>query len=274
MSPQAQFLQRLLLRSRLTNDEQRAILALRGTTQRFQAHQDIVRPGEHVTSACLVARGLVARYDAMLCGRRQLTSFYLAGDACDLHSVVAPKASWSITAICDASVVRVPHEQLKQLCINYPQIALAFWRDGTVDASVFAQWIVNLGAKEARARIAHLFCEVGIRSEAAGLGSRTNFEFLATQSQIAEATGLTSVHVNRTLQELRGQGLLTFKAGRVCLDDWDALRAVGEFNSDYLMLGEPSRTARPRNQPGAIRRGAHRRYEAAYVGSAKSEPGN
>lgn len=245
MQPQAQFLQRLLLRSKLTVEEQRAILSLQGTVQRVQAHRDIVSPGECVESACLVSRGLVARYDQMLNGRRQLTSFYIAGDACDLHSVVAPKVNWSITAICDATVLRVPHEQLRQLCLRHPHIALAFWRDGTVDASIFAKWIANVGAKQAKARIAHLFCEIGLRSEAAGLGSRTNFEFMATQSQVADATGLTPVHVNRVIQELRAGEPLSFRGGRVLIKNWETLLAVGEFSADYLML-----SASPDRLPG------------------------
>jgi len=238
-SPISRFLDRLLLRSALTPDEQRAILSLVGETQRVAARRDIVSPDEVVTSACLVVRGLVARYDQMLDGRRQITSFYIPGDMCDLHSVVAPKASWSITAISPATVVRVPHRQLRELCVRYPAIALAFWRDGTVDASVFAKWVGNLGRKNAKARIAHVMCEMGLRMEAAGLGERTSYDLPATQEQLGDATGLTPVHVNRTLQEIRGQGLLTFRDGRVEIRDWDALAHLAEFDPGYLLLEGP-----------------------------------
>jgi len=242
----ALFLKRLLLRSALSPDEQRAVLGLTGEQQRVATHMDIVSPGETVETACLVARGLVARYDQMLDGQRQITSFYIPGDMCDLHSVVVPKASWSITAVSSVHVVRVPHRQLRELCIRYPALAIAFWRDGTVDASVFAKWVGNLGRKNAKARIAHVMCEMGLRMEAAGLGTRTSFELPVTQEQLAEATGITAVHVNRTLQEIRGDGLLSFRGGRVEISDWDALARVAEFEPGYLMLeGPPQRLAPP-----------------------------
>jgi CRP-like cAMP-binding protein len=241
-SPLSLFLQRLLRRSALTVDEQRAIIRLPGSKHRYSPHADIVMPGEHVESACLVVRGLVGRYDQRLDGQRQITSFYVAGDMCDLHSVVAPKASWSITAVSHALIIRVPHRQLSELCVTYPAIALAFWRDGTVDASVFAKWVGNVGRKSAMERVTHLFCEMGRRAEAAGLGTRASFEFPATQAQIGEATGLSAVHVNRTLQEIRSKGLLSFTRGRVEILDWDALVATAEFDPDYLMLdGRPQR---------------------------------
>lgn len=233
------FLQRLMRRSALTLEEQGAILKLNGSKHQHVAHADIVSPGEHVESACLVAKGLVGRYDQRLDGERQVTSFYIPGDMCDLHSVVAPKASWSITAVTHATVIRVPHRQLRELCVKYPSIALAFWRDGTVDASVFAKWVGNLGRKSAKERITHLFCEMGLRLEAAGMGSRASFELPVTQSQLGEATGLTAVHVNRTLQEIRSKGLLSFSQGRVEIPDWGSVAAVAEFDPAYLMLGGP-----------------------------------
>lgn len=233
------FLERLMRRSALTLEEQSAILKLDGSQHRYAAHADIVSPGEHVESACLVARGLVGRYDQRLDGQRQVTSFYIPGDMCDLHSVVAPKASWSITAVTAATVIRIPHRLLRDLCVRFPSIALAFWRDGTVDASIFAKWVGNLGRKSARERITHLLCEMGLRLEAAGLGTRASFELPVTQSQLGDATGLTPVHVNRTLQEIRSKGLLSFSQGRVEIPNWAAFTAIAEFDPAYLMLSGP-----------------------------------
>ena len=240
------FLQRLLLRSPLNREEQEAILSLSGEKQRYGSRRDIVSPGQTVQSACLVARGLVARYDQMRSGLRQVTSYYISGDMCDLHSVVVPQASWSISAVDNATVIRIPHSQLRELCLTYPAIALAFWRDGTVDASIFAKWVGNIGRRNAKARIAHIMCEMGLRSEAARLGERTSFELNATQEQLAEATGLTAVHVNRTLQEIRKEGLLSFSKGHVEIADWGALEATAEFDPAYLLLDQPQpRIAQP-----------------------------
>lgn len=238
-TPQTLFLNRLLRRSALTDVEQRAVLRLTGEQRRYAARTDIVSPGDVVQSACLVMSGLVGRYDQMLDGERQVTSYYISGDMCDLHSVVVPKASWSITAVSQVTLLHVPHRQIGELCVNHPGLAMAFWRDGTVDASIFAKWVGNLGRKNAQARVAHVFCEMGMRCEAAGLGSRTAFELPATQEQLAEATGLTSVHVNRTLQEIRGNGLLSFQKGRVEILNWPGLIEAAEFDPGYLMLDDP-----------------------------------
>jgi CRP-like cAMP-binding protein len=235
------FLKRLLRRSDLNAQEQRAILSLTGVTHRHRPNEDIVSPGERVDSACLVAKGLVARYDQRLDGRRQITSFYIAGDMCDLHSLVAPKASWSITSVIEATVIRVPHTQLGRLCVEYPALALAFWRDCTVDASIFTTWEGNLGRKSAKERLTHLFCEMGLRMEAAGLGTRQAYEFRATQERLSEATGLTAVHVNRTLQHIRAEGLVKFDRGFVEIPDWNALAAIAEFDPGFLMLDGPQK---------------------------------
>jgi CRP-like cAMP-binding protein len=246
-TPLARFLHRLRLRSILTAEEQDAVLRLRGQTQQCHPNQDIVSPGERVEHACLVARGLAGRFDQMLDGERQVTSFYIPGDMCDLHSVVAPRASWSITALSEVTVVRVPRHELREVCIRYPGLAIAFWRDGTADGSIFAKWIGNLGRKSAKARIGHLFCEIGMRNEAAGLGTRTAYALPLTQKQLADACGLTPVHVNRTLQELRREGLLLFNNAHVEILDWETLTSLAEFDPGYLLLEGPAHRVFPKH---------------------------
>lgn len=240
------FLDRLDLRSALTSQEHAAVLELRGEAHRYEPHQDIVSPDERVDSACLVKSGLVGRYDQMLDGERQVTSLYISGDMCDLHSVVAPRVSWSITALSPVTVIRVPHRELRDLCISYPGLAIAFWRDGTVDASIFAKWIGNLGRKDGKARVAHLLCEMGVRSQAAHLGTRTAYDLPLTQKQLADSVGLTSVHVNRMLKELRADHLATLDRGRVEILNWDGLALVAEFDPNYLMLQGPPQRVFPR----------------------------
>ncbi|HWJ38561.1 MAG TPA: Crp/Fnr family transcriptional regulator [Sphingomicrobium sp.] len=235
-----------MVRSVLTGEERDAILNLTGDTQQYRPNYDIISPHQRVERACLVASGLVGRYDQMLDGERQVTSIYISGDMCDLHSVVAPRVSWSITALSPATVIGVSHRQLRNLCIRYPGIAIAFWRDGTADAAIFAKWVGNLGRKSGKARVGHLFCEMGMRCEAANLGTRTNYDMPLTQKQVAEAVGLTPVHVNRVLKDLRTEGLLVFRRGRVDIPDWDALASSAEFDPGYLMLQGPPQRVFPR----------------------------
>ena len=230
------FLRMLLLHSKLSGTEQEDILKLSGRAVRVRNRSDIVTPGQTIDHACLVAEGLVARFDQMRDGRRQTTSLHLPGEMCDLHSVVQPRASWSITALTDASVVLVPHEQLWRLALRHPNLAVTFWREGMAQSAILAKWVGNLGRKNATARVAHLICEIGLRSEAARLGTRNDFELAMTQEQLADATGITAVHVNRTLQLLRRNAGLTFKRPRVQVEDWSKLAAVAEFDPEFLQL--------------------------------------
>jgi len=232
------FVTRLLLRSSLTPVEQDTILGLACRTAHISARHEIVSPGKAVDHACLVAKGLAARFDQMRGGQRQITAFHIVGDMCDLHSVVAPTPAWGIVALTATTVLFVPHARLRAMACTHPAIAMAFWRDGTVDASILAKWIGNIGRQDARARLAHLICEFGTRSELAGIGSRTSFALDATQEQLADALGLTSVHVNRTLQRLRSEGVVSTRGHAVDVLDWERLADIAEFDPTYLLVNQ------------------------------------
>ena len=233
----SRFLSRLLRRSILNLEEREAILGLTSHAKQIRPNFDIVSPGETVDHSCLIAHGLAARYDQMADGQRQLNAFHIEGDMCDLHSVVCPTAAWGIMAMTATTVLLVPHEQLRKLVATYPAIALALWRDGTADASILAKWVGNLGRRDARARVAHLFCEMGVRMEMAGLATRNHFWFDVTQTNLADAVGLTAVHVNRMMQGLRSEGLIRTMSHNIYVDDWDSLADAAEFDPDYLLLG-------------------------------------
>ena len=129
--------------------------------------------------------------------------------------------------------------QLRELCVKYPSIALAFWRDGTVDASVFAKWVGNLAVRARRSASRTCSAKWDCGWKLPEWEAAQSFELPVTQSQLGEATGLTAVHVNRTLQEIRSKGLLSFSQGRVEIPDWGSVAAVAEFDPAYLMLGGP-----------------------------------
>jgi CRP-like cAMP-binding protein len=236
------FLARLLRRSDLSAAEQEAVLNLRTQARQVPAHRTVVTPGSETSHSCLVVDGLAARFDQMSDGRRQFTAVHLPGDMCDLHSVVAPIAGWGIEALTTTTVLLVPHDELRRLAATYPALALAFWRDTTADASILAKWVANLGRKDAQARLAHLLCEIAIRMEQAGLGDRVQFRLEMTQDQLADTLGLTSVHVNRTIQGLRAEGLVQIGQRSVHILDWHRLTRLAEFSTDYLLIArEPAR---------------------------------
>lgn len=156
-----------------------------------------------------------------------------------LHSVVVQTTGWGLTALTDASVLSVLHDDLRRLATGSPAIAAAFWRETTVDASILAKWVANIGRKEAQARLAHFLCELGVRLEQAGLGRRDRFRLELTQEQIGDTIGLTSVHVNRTFQALRAQDLISLRAQMFEAHDWDRLARIAEFVPTYLLAVDP-----------------------------------
>ncbi|RYE69986.1 MAG: Crp/Fnr family transcriptional regulator [Rhizobiaceae bacterium] len=233
------FLNRLKLRSLITTEEERAVLALSGHVTEIPAHRDFVHISEHVEHSCLVVSGLVGRFGQNRDGSRQITCFHIPGDMPDLHSVISPKAAWGLTALTATTVMRIPHIDLYRLASMHFGIAEAFWRDCVADGSIFSEWVVNVGRRGASARLAHLFCEMAIRCERAGQGDRHSFPLPITQTDLADATGLTSVHVNRTLRNLRTRSIVTARAKTVLIHDWPQLVAIGDFDEGFLMMEGP-----------------------------------
>ena len=228
------FLDRLTSRSVLTEEEQEAILSLPCRSEHVQSNRDFVPLGERVDHACLVVAGIVGRFGQNAEGKRQITAMHLPGDMADLHSVVQPRAPSALQALSIATILKVPHVDLRAAAARHPAIAEALWRDCMVDASILAQWVLNVGRRDARERIAHLLCEVAVRVHAAPSPSEVVFPFAVTQQQLADATGLTSVHVNRTLQAMRREGLVEVCGRTARIPDWNALVAAGEFDPAYL----------------------------------------
>jgi CRP-like cAMP-binding protein len=235
-----QFVNRLTSRSTLTGEEVSAVLGLKGQIRQVAAHSDFVRFGEPVDHSCLVVAGLIGRFGQNSNGSRQITCLHIPGDMADLPSVVSPKAGWGLMALAPTTILRLAHTDLRRVASTHWGIAEAFWRDCVADGSIFSEWVVNVGRREAIARLAHVFCEMAVRCEAAGQGDRQSYALPITQTDLADATGLTNVHVNRTLKELRARGIVTAQSGTVTILDWDQLVSVGDFNDAFLLLDGPS----------------------------------
>jgi CRP-like cAMP-binding protein len=227
------FLDRLTTRSVLSNAERKAILALPTRASQISANHDFVRIGERVDHCCFIVEGMMGRFGQTSDGIRQITALHVPGDIADLHSVVRPVGTSAIQALSTTTVLRISHKDLRKVAARFPAVAEAFWRDCVVDAAVLSQWVVNVGRRDAKTRVAHLLCEMAVRTG----DDRTpqlNYPFPATQSHLADMTGLTSVHVNRTLRALRDDGLVTVQARAVQIHDWNGLKKVGEFDAEYL----------------------------------------
>ncbi len=234
------FLRKLLQRSILNEEERRAVLGLNGREIVIEPHRDIVSPGELTDSSCLIVTGMAARFGQLRDGHRQITAIHIAGDMCDLYSLMLPKVEWAVQALsAPTTIVRVSHSELRNLARSFPAIAEAFWRDCVADGAVLSQWLVNVGRRDARVRAAHLFCELGIRIEKAGLGSRVSFDLPVVQSQLADALGMTPVHMNRVMRALRAEGLIVVRGRRIEIPDWKAIIEAAGFDDGYLETEEP-----------------------------------
>lgn len=232
----SRFLSRLTRRSVLDGDEIAALLALPCVEQQVRANQDIVRLGELVDHACLVVEGLVGRFGQAASGERQIIALHIPGDMADLHSVVGPRVVTPLQALTRSTILRIPHEALRQTASSYPAIAQALWRDCMVDTGIIAQWLLSIGRRSARARLAHLICEMGVRYEQVGEQSGEGFDLPAAQHHIADALGLTAVHVNRMFRALKQGGLIAVNGRRITILDRDGLAAEAEFDPGYLQL--------------------------------------
>lgn len=229
------FLDRLTKRSVLSNEEREAVLRLPAQVVQVQSNRDFVRLGEQLDHSCLIVAGYVGRFDQNANGVRQITALHIPGDMADLHSVVQPEATSALQALSTATIMRVPHSAVRSTAAAFPAIAEALWRDCMVDAAVLAQWVVNVGRRDAKCRIAHLLCEIATRLGVAPAAGEIMFPFPVTQSQLGDVTSLTPVHVNRTLQTLRREGLADIRHN-ARIFDWDALAEAGDFDPDYLQV--------------------------------------
>ena len=220
----------------LTEQDRVAIAALPIRTAHLRADQDIVREGDGPSRSCIVLEGMACSFKVTGEGNRQILAFHIAGDSPDMQSLHLDVLDSSVGTVTPCVVGFVDHEVLRRLCERNHRIAAALWRTTLIDAAIFREWVTNVGQRKALSRVAHLLCEMVVRLRAAGLVDGTVIEFPITQSELGAATGLSAVHVNRTLQELRADQLIALKGTTLEVLDWDGLIEVGDFDPNYLHL--------------------------------------
>lgn len=218
--------------------EDRAALAGFSTrsVRQVPARRDLVREGEPATSVYMMLEGWASRYKALPDGRRQVVAFFLPGDVFDTHILPLQQMDHSIAAITALTVAEVDRAEFDALLATRPELARALWRQDLVSIAVQREWTLNVGQRTAFERIAHILCEIYLRLDNAGRTKDGSCEFPLTQVDLAEATGLTAVHVNRTLQDLRRDGLIELQHRVLKIPDLAALQAAGMFNPAYLQI--------------------------------------
>jgi CRP-like cAMP-binding protein len=218
----------------LTGSEREAVERLPIQIHHLRADQDIVREGDRPTRSFALLDGFAASFKLTGEGKRQILAFHIPGDLPDLQSLHLAELDCSVGTITPCKLGFIQHEPLRELCATQPRIASAFWRDTLIEAATFREW-TNVGRREAYARLAHVLCELVVRMRAVGLSEDHRCELPMTQMELADATGISTVHVNRTLQELR-QKLITLKGGKLQVLDWRRLKEAGDFDPRYLHL--------------------------------------
>jgi CRP-like cAMP-binding protein len=227
----------------LTDNEMQGVLGLPMHVRELAAGQDIVREGDRPSQCCLLLDGFAHRYKMVGDGRRQIMSFHIAGDIPDLLSLHLRVMDHSLGTLAPSRVGFIAHKSVRQLMQNHPRFTDAFWRDTLIDAAIFREWMVGMGRRDARARIAHVFCEVFTKMGAVGLAQGRSVAIPMTQAIIGDALGLSTVHVNRVTQELRSEGLITWRGRQLTICDWEGLQRVAEFDVAYLHLDQAQEEA-------------------------------
>lgn len=210
------------------------LIGLCGDVRTVPAKQDILSEGERPDHVHVIFEGWAARYKTLPSGARQIVAFLIPGDFCDLHVAVLGHMDHGIVALTRCRVAYIPSTELDALTYDHNGLTRALWWATLVDEGVLREWILNVGRRNAMERIAHLLCEMHVRMKMVGLVEGDRFALPLTQEQLADATGLTPVHVNRTLQRLRNENLIETSSGTLTIPDVGALREAAGFNGNYL----------------------------------------
>jgi CRP-like cAMP-binding protein len=200
-----------------------------------EARTDIIQEGDKPSDVHLVMSGFACRYKVLPGGKRNIMAYLIPGDFCDLHVFVLNEMDHSLATLSPCRVVAIPRARILQL-LERPAIAKAFWIAALVDEATLREWLVNIGSRPAEERIAHLLCEMLLRLRAVGLANGDRYELPLTQTDLADTMGMSSVHMNRVLQQLRSEKLIEFQQHNLVILDFERLRKFGNFNPNYLHL--------------------------------------
>lgn len=224
------------MRDVLSPADRSALRAAATVRERFRPHSTAVAEGVPQTLSRLVAKGFVARVKTLPDGGRQITGLHIPGDFVDLHSFLLKSLDHDIVALNDVELLSFPHDGLKRITETEPHLTRMLWLSTLLDASIHREWLANAGRKTAVQQVASMFCEMLLRHRIVGLADGGSIPFPLTQIDLADACGLSPVHVNRVVQELRELGLVEWRARKLTILDFDRLAAVAQFDPSFLVL--------------------------------------
>lgn len=228
------FVQKMSGMADLTAADVAALQVVTAQPRRYAARKDLIREGDEPGPMFIVLEGWICRYKILPNGSRQIMAFLMPGDACDLHIRLLAEMDHSIQAITPASVATVTRTEMQTMMHEHPNIAKAMYTAQLVDEGVMRAWIVSMGRRSSIERVAHLICELYLRARTIGLTHDGDFALPLSQLVLADALGMTAVHINRVLKELRLSGAMALGRGKVSILNAGKLAEVAGFDENYL----------------------------------------
>jgi CRP-like cAMP-binding protein len=233
------------LRAPLPPEDREAVLALPYELRTLEPSTYTIREADPPELCAVLVTGFAFRQKLTGDGSRQIVGLQIPGDALDLQNLFLDISDHSVQMLTRGEVAYIPRNAIQKLVQSRPAIGHAIFIKILVEASIFREWVLNVGRRDSRSRVAHLLCELGVRLDAEGLTEDYGYELPMTQEQLADAVGLTPVHINRTLKTLESEGLIKRTKRNISFPDWQRLRSAGDFNQRYLHL-EPQLAGAPR----------------------------
>jgi CRP-like cAMP-binding protein len=230
------FVAKLRSRQALSEEDEKLLREAGWEQRRYARHEHIVRAGEQLDQCHLLLSGFTARCHLDSAGDRQIVGIGIAGDLLDIHGPVLGRLDQDIVALSPCDIATIPHAKVRELTHVSAAIQKIFWVQAAIEHSVQAAWIQALGTKRGPAKIAHMFCELQLRLGLVGIATQMGFPVPMSQQELADYAGMTHVHLNRCLKELRESGMVTFAQGWAKVHDWDGLKRLARFDEGYLNL--------------------------------------
>ena len=236
IDPLDTLMRKLALRDDIPPQERRALEAEAGAMELCSAGSDLVSEGDKPAHSTLIVDGFACRYRMLQNGERQITAIHVPGDFVDLHSLPLKVMDHSVGVLTSCRIIRFPHEGLERITQKFPHMTRMLWLMTLLDGAIFREWIVAMGRRSAQDRLAHLLCELNVRLGVVGLSQDNSFHLPLTQNHLADMLGLSLVHVNRVVQKLRADDLVSWQDQTLTILDWPRLQEMAEFDPMYLHL--------------------------------------
>lgn len=220
----------------LSGQEKRVLLDAIGQIHDHGPHTDLIREGDATANVNVILSGFACRQKILPDGRRQIIGYLLPGDICDVRVFLLRRMDHTISTVSPAKVGIILYETALDLIERHPRLMRTLWWTTVVEESIAREWLINVGQRTALERLAHLFCEIFVRLRAVGLADGDSCELPVTQAELADTLALSTVHVNRTLRELRRANLISIRARSLIIHDFNSLQRMAMFDPRYLHL--------------------------------------